>query len=713
MCRLRFSLGTIFKLALTVCLVATLPQSNHGAVESLFETVPGPAQPATIQPNQAPVTSVREIFRVSQKQKDLPFPVDLVGVVLLPMPQGPSLFFHDGDMGIHVNKTGSTNYTIGERIRLIGQARRGRFAPSIVPLSIKRLGAGQLPAPSEVPFSELVAGMWDSQWIETEAVVSKIQPSPNKQLLIFEVIRDGQRLRISAGPPYPEDVGIYLDAEVKIRGVSGARFNTRNQMTEAILCLPNSSWIDIIQPAPQDPFELPVRSANRLMEFSADSRPWHRVKTRGVVTRRISSNLFFLLNQEHGIRVESLDSMDWQPGDIVEAVGFPMIVDGEVVIENAISRRVGREPTPLPSPATPSSILNNHHTSNLVHLEGRMIDSVTTGSDITLVFETENHLFKVLLENYTAKTDAPPLPENNSIVRITGICVIKELQDLWYRQPSSFTILIASREDLQIIANPPWWTPQRLSAVLAVALTLLIVGGGWVWALRRQVDRSRSVLESQARHAAVLEERTRIGHDLHDTLEQGLTGLSLQLKGIETDLQSSPHPASSRVVLARQMLRQSRGLARDAIRKLRVESTAPDRENLLLVLRKAVEMWNRSGALTAQIQVHGTAIQLPNEIERNLRGIGMEAMTNAVKHGHATLVNVDVEFGPSRVGLRVTDNGSGFDSGHAFTPGKNSYGLVGMRERCLKIGASLSIESQPGHGTEIAVSSPYTAPLPI
>lgn len=660
----------------------------------------------------SPVTSVREVFRVSQDDKDRPIPVDLEGVVLLAIPQGPSFFFHDGDMGIHINQPDDTLYTNGERVRLIGDARRRRFAPSVVLHTIERLGPGLIsPPPKNVSFSELVAGLHDSQWVEIQAVISKIQPSPDKELLILEAIRDGQRLRIAAGPPYPPDPDAYLDAEVRIRGVSGARFNTRDQMVEAVLYVNDVSWMEIIRPPPTDPYALPARPVNRLMEFAPDSQPWHRIKVSGVVTRRISSHLFFLRNQDYGIRIQSLNPVHWQPGDVIEAVGFPIIVEGEVVIENSISRHMGTAALPHARPATPLTILNNQHSSNLVQLQGRLIDSVTGGSDATLVFEADNHLFKAHLKEYPTETVAALLPENGSLVDITGICEINELQDFWYRLPSSFSILISSPEDLAVIAKPSWWTPTRLTGVLAITLALLIAGSGWVWALRRQVNRTRSVIESQARHAAVLEERTRIGHDLHDTLEQGLTGLSLQLKGIETDLQTTPHPAGSRLSLAQQMLRQCRGLARDAIRRLRVESSVPDQENLLTTLRQTVEMWNRSGALTAKLKVTGTPVELPSEIERNLRGIGMEAVTNAVKHGRSSQVHIDVGFGPTRIELKITDNGSGFDPDRIPRNRENSYGLAGMRERCLSIGATLTIKSVRGQGTSITVSSPYTPPL--
>jgi signal transduction histidine kinase len=253
---------------------------------------------------------------------------------------------------------------------------------------------------------------------------------------------------------------------------------------------------------------------------------------------------------------------------------------------------------------------------------------------------------------------------------------------------------------------PPWWTPERLWRALAVTFAVLLAAAGWVWSLRRQVDRKRAVIEQQARHTAALEERSRIARELHDTLEQGLTGLSLQMKAMETDLEGTPHPVRSRLQFARQMLRQSRALARNAIRELRAEAVPGRLEGLLDGLRRVADDWNHSGALTVNVTISGEPRPLPARVEHHLLGIGTEAMTNAVKHGRADAIRVSVAYGPAAITVCIQDNGSGFDPAQHLERASGCFGLLGMRERAREVRGEVRIQSQPGRGAEVTVVAP-------
>jgi signal transduction histidine kinase len=219
------------------------------------------------------------------------------------------------------------------------------------------------------------------------------------------------------------------------------------------------------------------------------------------------------------------------------------------------------------------------------------------------------------------------------------------------------------------------------------------------------------VIEQQARHAAALEERSRIARELHDTLEQGLTGLSLQMKALETDLNDTPHPARLRLQAARQMLRQSRALARNAIRELRTETLPSRLEGLVEGLKRVADTWNQSGALVVRVEIVGAPRPLPGPLENHLLGIGTEAMTNAVKHGRAEAIHVEIAFRPADVAVRIKDNGAGFDPAQQLEQASGCFGLLGMRERAREVRGELRIHSEPGRGTEVTVTAPTGSDL--
>ena len=102
----------------------------------------------------------------------------------------------------------------------------------------------------------------------------------------------------------------------------------------------------------------------------------------------------------------------------------------------------------------------------------------------------------------------------------------------------------------------------------------------------------------------------------------------------------------------------------------------------------------------------GTARKLTEAIEDNLLRICEEAVTNAVKHARPTQVEVNLEYMPEELRLRIRDDGCGFDQ-QGLDHIKNGHlGLVGIRERTKTLGGKLSLRSQPGMGTEVLVSVP-------
>lgn len=100
-------------------------------------------------------------------------------------------------------------------------------------------------------------------------------------------------------------------------------------------------------------------------------------------------------------------------------------------------------------------------------------------------------------------------------------------------------------------------------------------------------------------------------------------------------------------------------------------------------------------------EIKGTAYPLPTEVESNLFRMGQEALTNAIKHADADEIRIELMYGAAHCSLRVQDNGRGFGVGSI--PG-GTFGLLGMSERAERIGAQLTIGSQPGQGTEIIVT---------
>ena len=194
-----------------------------------------------------------------------------------------------------------------------------------------------------------------------------------------------------------------------------------------------------------------------------------------------------------------------------------------------------------------------------------------------------------------------------------------------------------------------------------------------------------------------------MARDIHDTLAQGFTGVIIQMEAAEDALleQDSEH-AAGHVRRARQLARDSLGEARRSVHALRPQ--ALEKAAFADALRAIVENTAAGTALQTEFQIVGEPHDLSPAVEENLLHIGQEALTNVLKHAHATRFNARISFDSDAVSLELRDNGDGFDVDGVNGGG---IGLIGMRERADQIGAMVNVISEPGKGTKITAVSPY------
>jgi signal transduction histidine kinase/FixJ family two-component response regulator len=210
-------------------------------------------------------------------------------------------------------------------------------------------------------------------------------------------------------------------------------------------------------------------------------------------------------------------------------------------------------------------------------------------------------------------------------------------------------------------------------------------------------------LGEQRRHAVVLEERTRMARDIHDTLAQGFTGVIIQLDtSVEALRDEEPEDAAKHIRRARELARESLIEARRSVHALRPQ--ALEKATFVDALRAIITNTTAGTSLHSDFQLKGEPHELQPAVEENLLHIGQEALSNALKHACATKFQAQLSFDSHAVRLELRDNGKGFVVGYANGGG---IGLIGMSERAEQIGATLAVTSKPGTGTKIIAVSPY------
>lgn len=217
--------------------------------------------------------------------------------------------------------------------------------------------------------------------------------------------------------------------------------------------------------------------------------------------------------------------------------------------------------------------------------------------------------------------------------------------------------------------------------------------------LRRSEERNAELREQlivQAREAGVLDERTRLSREIHDTVAQSLVGIITQLEAAEnTDDASERVRRSER---ARAAAREALDEARRAVHAL--ASPRLDGQPLAGALRTLVDQVSADGGPEAGFVLDGEAAA--TEADGELLRVGQEALSNVVRHARATHVQVTLGYSPGEVRLDIFDDGCGFDPA---TAGRGR-GLPGMRERLARLGGALEIETSEGGGCAVSAAVP-------
>jgi signal transduction histidine kinase len=206
------------------------------------------------------------------------------------------------------------------------------------------------------------------------------------------------------------------------------------------------------------------------------------------------------------------------------------------------------------------------------------------------------------------------------------------------------------------------------------------------------------------RYAAVLEERNRIGREWHDTLVAGFSAISLQLEAAMARLADQPQRSSEILAVTKRMVHHYRAEARRVIWDLR--DSRPEGETLRGALESTLERAKENRTLEGAVTVSGEPVDLPADVQHNLLRICQEAMSNALRHGLPTRVDVEMVFEGTRLLLSVRDNGHGFAIIPGLSESPGHFGLTVMQERARRIGAAWKLESRVGEGTVVKVELP-------
>jgi signal transduction histidine kinase len=661
------------------------------------------------------LTRIQDIRGLSQDGGALGYPVRIRATVThFDEVARTTLVVHDGAFGQFVlNPVNPATVGVwadlkaGDLVEIEGRTVRGGFAPNVVPDRVRRLGRASLPAGRSIAYSAMLTGRYDCDYVDVVGVVQRawLSSDPQSRVMFADVAIEEGVVRASFWDYSSRaDLTRFIDARVRLRGNIGTIFGRTEQLRGVSLFAGRIGDVNILEPAP-DPFALPERAIRNIYNYSSTGEVNRRIHVRGVVTASISGtpvamsdfttsatfrylvNVLYVKDGSGGVRIETAQTPQVHPGDLVEAAGFPAVTPGKPILRNAVLKVVGAGAEPPPLDVAADNVLTPDHDAELIRIKGQLLSVVGGTSERVLVLRLGDTVFNAGLEVGQVSDEVDRI-RPGSLLSVTGVYSYQG------GPPPSFRVFLRSSGDVRVLAAAPWWTMSHTAVMIAILALAGCVGTVWT---RTMAKRKRQ------EYQAVLNERTRVARELHDTVEQGLAGITLQLEAVAGSFQAAPEAARESLDVARQMLRYSLEETRRSVMDLRSQALESlDLGGALSSLARQMTLNTRTNAF---VRVSG-ARQHPDAAEdHHLLRIGLEALTNAIKHGAATRIYIDLRFARDATHLVVVDNGCGMDAGERARPGAH-FGLQGIRERVNKLGGVLEIDSAPGGGTRLAVMVP-------
>ena len=208
-------------------------------------------------------------------------------------------------------------------------------------------------------------------------------------------------------------------------------------------------------------------------------------------------------------------------------------------------------------------------------------------------------------------------------------------------------------------------------------------------------------LYSQVERLAILEERTRIGMDLHDGVIQSIYAVGLTLESTRLALPGGAEEVSALLDTAIEGLNDAIRDIRNFILDLRPRRFAGDVQQGLAQL---VREFQANTMVPVSISVPERLEDLPLPQGRAIFLTTQEALANIARHARATKVDIALHCSTDRVTLNIKDNGRGFDAGNESL--RVGHGLANMQSRAESLHGTFSIHSLPGNGTDVTLDLP-------
>ena len=615
----------------------------------------------------------------------------------------------------------NVNLRTGTQIRARGTTMRTDHEHVYAGMSSwDELGKTETPPPPMATFDEILSGRHDARYVSVSGTLRDYFSDEIDPSYVFLILNSGNKTLYAACHHSSSNDLCRLDSlighELALTGLCDPRPSGCRRKIGRLILISSLQAVRNLTPITDTPFSAPLLTDERSIQ-ATDLSNLGRRKTWGQTLAVWQGNcLLIKTKQDKVARVNLAKGPLPAVGGAIEVVGFPETDLYRINFSQAIWRPASSAsplshdaatniaPVVLTTDERGQSAIRASLHGRTVRLRGTVRSLPSVGNDGRFYLESDGYTLPV---DISANPVLAERLEIGSVIDVTGVCVMdieNWRPNLVFPHIKEVMIVTRTPEDIVVVKRPPWWTPARLSIVIGSLLAALLGILIWNRALKALAEKRGKALanEELERLESDLKvcERTRLAVELHDSIAQNLTGVSM---GIDTALRGDeplPPSAAQHMGRALRTIDSCRGELRNCLWDLR--SQALEEEDMNKAIRLTLSQ--TIGKTNLSVRFNVPRSRFTDNTAHTLLRIIRELAANAVRHGHATEIKVAGSIEDNILKFSVRDNGCGFDPDACPGVLDGHFGLQGVRERVASFEGSIRIESAPGKGTRVSVS---------